>query len=112
MSAIDSAVLEALAAATGSRAFVIDILEKYVRVTDEMLGQLRAAVDTADHAAASSLAHSLKSSSRTVGATQLGTLLEDLERAASDQRPLAELMERVCQEFERVREAAREPPLA
>ena len=111
MSTLDPAVLEALEAATGSRSFVIDILGKYIRVTDELLEKLRVAVDRTDHAAAAAVAHSLKSSSRTVGASHLGALLEELERAASANEPLGQLMGHVTEEFERVRAAAAEATL-
>jgi HPt (histidine-containing phosphotransfer) domain-containing protein len=106
MGVLDEAALDELAAATGSRAFVADLLQKYVRVTGGKLDELRHAVELGDHATTAAVAHAVKSSSRTLGALQLGELLEELERAASRFEPTSDLLERVAAEFERVRVAS------
>ena len=57
------------------------LLEKFLLSSAEQTGRINAAAAIEDTATAGSLAHALKSASRTVGALQLGELCEALEMA-------------------------------
>jgi HPt (histidine-containing phosphotransfer) domain-containing protein len=57
------------------------LLDKYLLTAGETLATLRSCADASQWTSAADQAHKLKSSSRSVGAMQLGALCESLERA-------------------------------
>ena len=58
-----------------------DLLDRFVRNTVKQIAALRQALAGAELQEAADLAHSLKSSTRMVGALVLGTLCEEIETA-------------------------------
>ena len=81
-SALDVDVLRRL---VGDETDVLqEFLEEYRGAADRQAGELRAACDRRDAAAARAVAHKLKTSSRCVGALFLGQLCEQLEHAGRD----------------------------
>jgi HPt (histidine-containing phosphotransfer) domain-containing protein len=56
-------------------------LDKYLLIAGDTMASLRDAADAAQWSVVAELAHKLKSSSRTIGAMQLGSLCEQLEQA-------------------------------
>jgi len=80
---IDQAVFDGLVEMTGGDlAFVDELVDTYLDDGREQLAALRAAVGAGDTAALIRPAHSLKTNSLNVGATELGGLCRDLEAAA------------------------------
>src|SRR5919106_789484 len=74
-SVLDDAVLAELLTSTGEDvAFVRDLLETYLAETPEQLDAIRAAVASNDAAGLVRPAHTLKSSSATLGAMRLSSL--------------------------------------
>jgi PAS domain S-box-containing protein len=57
------------------------LLDKYLLIAGDTMASLRDAADAAQWSVVAELAHKLKSSSRTIGAMQLGSLCEQLEQA-------------------------------
>jgi HPt (histidine-containing phosphotransfer) domain-containing protein len=81
-SVLDDAVLAELLTSTGEDvAFVRDLLETYLAETPEQLDAIRAAVASNDAAGLVRPAHTLKSSSATLGAMRLSSLGRELEMA-------------------------------
>lgn len=81
--ALDASVLdELLAAVDGDRAFVIDLIETYLADGDMHVAEIESAVASADAIAVVRPAHTLKSSSATVGAGQLAATARALEVSA------------------------------
>lgn len=79
---VDEGVLADLLASTGDDpAFVRELLETYLAETPEQLEAITAAIGADDAAALVRPAHTLKSSSATLGAMQLSTLARELEMA-------------------------------
>lgn len=77
---LDESVLAELLASTGDDvAFVRDLLETYLSETPEQLDAIRAAVAANDAAALVRPAHTLKSSSATLGAMRLSAAGRELE---------------------------------
>ncbi|ULR50458.1 hybrid sensor histidine kinase/response regulator [Streptomyces deccanensis] len=66
---------------------IADIADAFAASTPEVLGRLREALETGDFDAARLLAHRLKGSCATVGATRAAELCQDLEAAADARRP-------------------------
>ena len=79
---VDDAVLAELLASTGDDPeFVRELLETYLAETPEQLAAISTAIDADDAAALVRPAHTLKSSSATLGAMQLSALGRELEMA-------------------------------
>ncbi|MEO6345164.1 MAG: Hpt domain-containing protein [Candidatus Limnocylindria bacterium] len=80
--ALDASVLdELLAAVEGDRAFVVDLIEAYLADGVTHVAEIESALVSADATAVVRPAHTLKSSSATVGATQLAATARALELA-------------------------------
>lgn len=80
---VDPAVLMELVETTGGdRAFVGELVETYVADSPGLLADMRQAILVGDAGQVRRLAHSLKSSSASLGARQLAELCQDLERRA------------------------------
>jgi HPt (histidine-containing phosphotransfer) domain-containing protein len=79
---VDEAVLAELLASTGDDpAFVRELLETYLAETPDQLAAIRAAIEADDAEALVRPAHTLKSSSATLGAMRLSALARELEMA-------------------------------
>src|SRR5574338_577980 len=79
---VDEAVLADLLASTGDDpAFVRELLETYLAETPDQLAAIRAAIEADDAEALVRPAHTLKSSSATLGAMRLSALARELEMA-------------------------------
>jgi HPt (histidine-containing phosphotransfer) domain-containing protein len=79
---VDEAVLNEVMAATGSDAeFVQELIETYLADTPAQLEAMTAAVEADDATALVRPAHTLKSSSATVGAMRLSSVARELEMA-------------------------------
>jgi CheY-like chemotaxis protein/HPt (histidine-containing phosphotransfer) domain-containing protein len=80
--AIDPTALRMLEHDVGPRA-VTDVVDSYLRDTPVRIAALRAAVAAGDARTASREAHSLKSSSATVGALEVAAIAAELEESAA-----------------------------
>ena len=81
--ALDPAAIEALLdLAGGDLDFVDEIADTYVADAPQQVEAIGAAVEAGDDAALVAPAHTLKSSSASVGATRLSELARELETAA------------------------------
>ena len=79
---VDEAVLADLLASTGDDpAFVRELLETYLAETPEQMSAISAAIEADDAGAMVRPAHTLKSSSATLGAMRLSALGRELEMA-------------------------------
>jgi len=79
---VDEAVLAELLTSTGDDpAFVRELLETYLTETPEQLEAIRAAIEADDAEMLVRPAHTLKSSSATLGAMRLSALARELEMA-------------------------------
>jgi len=79
---LDASVLAELLSSTGDDpAFVRELLETYLAETPEQLGAIDSAVEADDAEALVRPAHTLKSSSATLGAMRLSALGRELEMA-------------------------------
>jgi HPt (histidine-containing phosphotransfer) domain-containing protein len=79
---VDEAVLADLLASTGDDpAFVRELLETYLAETPDQLAAIRAAIEADDAEALVRPAHTLKSSSATLGAMRLSAVARELEMA-------------------------------
>ena len=105
---IDWGTYDALLKMTGDdHEFVDDLIDTYLSDAVDQLAALDAAIGTADAAALTRPAHSLKSSSVNVGALDLGRVGRELEEQGRAGR-LEGAAERVAdarRQFEAVREA-------
>ena len=82
---LDVAVLdELLVSVQGDRSFVVQLIEAYLGDGKRQLEEIVAAVANADAAALVRPAHTLKSSSATVGAARLASMARSLEHAARE----------------------------
>jgi HPt (histidine-containing phosphotransfer) domain-containing protein len=82
---LDRSVLAALVDAVGGdRAFVVDLVETYLVDAEHQLDELGAALEAGDAAATVRPAHTLKSSSATVGAMVVAELARESEAAGRD----------------------------
>ncbi len=90
--ALDAGALEALRALDrdGTRGVLRRVLDIYLRNAPGLAGDIEAGAAANDWERVGRAAHSLKSSSRNVGATQLSRICRDLERAAAE-RAVAEM---------------------
>jgi HPt (histidine-containing phosphotransfer) domain-containing protein len=79
---LDAGILAELMASTGDDiGFVRELIQTYLADTPQQLEAMTVAVEAEDAAALVRPAHTLKSSSATVGATRLSSLARDLEMA-------------------------------
>ena len=77
---LDAAVLDELRASVeGDSAFVVHLVEAYLADGAQHVADVATALDTVDAAALVRPAHTLKSSSATVGATRLAAMARELE---------------------------------
>jgi len=84
---LDAAVLQELAASVGGdREFVVDLIRTYLEDTEGQLAAIEAAVAANDPAALVRPAHTLKSSSATLGAMRLAERARALEIAGHSER--------------------------
>jgi HPt (histidine-containing phosphotransfer) domain-containing protein len=84
---LDTAVLADLRASIGDdEAFLRDLIETYVLEGTANLAALRDAAGAADAAAAIRPAHTLKSSSASIGALRLADLCREIEASAREER--------------------------
>jgi HPt (histidine-containing phosphotransfer) domain-containing protein len=82
---VDEQVLEELRASVGDdTSFLRDLIEAYLTDSAEQLAAIEAAVAADDAEALVRPAHTLKSSSATVGAMELSALARTLEMAGRD----------------------------
>jgi HPt (histidine-containing phosphotransfer) domain-containing protein len=106
--AIDPAALGAFASELGGTAaeVVAEIVETYLQDTPELIRQMRDAVRAGDASALDRAAHTLKSSSATVGAVPLAARCRAIEEQARGGRvsDMGEAVLGVEAEFERVRQ--------
>lgn len=83
--ALDGTVLdELLASVEGDRGFVVELIEAYLADSAGHVDSIDAAVAAGDLEALVRPAHTLKSSSATLGALQLAGTARELEMAARD----------------------------
>jgi len=84
---LDEAVLEELRVATGDdEAFLLDLVETYLSEGEEHLRGMAAAVEAAEPAALVRPAHTLKSSSASIGAMRLSAICRTIEEAGREGR--------------------------
>ena len=84
---LDVAVLDALAVSVdGDHAFVADLIDAYLADGAVQVDQVERAIAASDLAALIRPAHTLKSSSATVGAARLAAMARELEFAGRDGR--------------------------
>jgi HPt (histidine-containing phosphotransfer) domain-containing protein len=77
---LDEAVLDELRASVeGDRAFVVELIEAYVTDGAANIEAIASAIDAGDADALVRPAHTLKSSSATLGATRVATTARELE---------------------------------
>ena len=82
---LDRSVLASLVdAVDGDRAFVVDLVETYLVDAQHQLDELGAALEAGDAAATVRPAHTLKSSSATIGAMAVAELARGAEAAGRD----------------------------
>lgn len=101
MSKIDLSALEVYREVMGedTNGFIADILQSYLNNSPLLLAQMEQALHVSDVSTFHRIAHTLKSSSATVGAVQMANLAADLEKATSTAFP--ENIEASLQELKR-----------
>ena len=106
---LDTAVLDELCASVGDdRAFVVDLVETYLTDGAVQVEAIAAALASSDAPAAIRPAHTLKSSSATVGAMRLAALAKRVEEATrSGQPPAADDLQALPDELAAVTGALR-----
>jgi HPt (histidine-containing phosphotransfer) domain-containing protein len=106
---VDESVLAELLASTGDDPeFVRELLETYLGETPDQLAAINSAIEADDAAALVRPAHTLKSSSATLGAMQLSALGRELEvagRSESLARNLATTAEAAGATWQKTHEA-------
>ena len=81
-STLDAAVLEELSDSVGGdRAFVVELIDAYLTDSADQIGAIESAAAAGDAAAIVRPAHTLKSSSATLGARRLSAAARALEMA-------------------------------
>jgi HPt (histidine-containing phosphotransfer) domain-containing protein len=84
---LDESVLDELGASVGGdRDFVVDLIEAYLADGGQQVEQVEAAISGTDTDALVRPAHTLKSSSATVGASRLAAMARELEFAGREGR--------------------------
>jgi signal transduction histidine kinase/ActR/RegA family two-component response regulator/HPt (histidine-containing phosphotransfer) domain-containing protein len=102
--AVNRAVLEELGRYV-SPAFLIQTIDAFLRLGDETLRDLRAAVASADAPEIGRLAHRIRGSAGTTGAGRFAEMCASLEESSGDASEAGRLLEELTLEFERVRAA-------
>jgi CheY-like chemotaxis protein len=104
---LDAEALEQLRARAGDRAFVIDLVDTFLRDAPTLLETLRSALADAEAQRVRRAAHTLKSNGRLFGATTLAELCQELEAMAKagSLAGAAELVARIDEEYARVADA-------
>jgi HPt (histidine-containing phosphotransfer) domain-containing protein len=104
---LDPEALEQLRARAGDRAFVVELLDTFLRDAPALLETLRAALEDAEPQRLRRAAHTLKSNGRVFGATRLAELCQELEAVAKAETlaGAAELLAQVDGEYARVASA-------
>ena len=93
----------------GHRGLVDRVIAHYLDQTPGRITEIEVALRAGNHERVASVAHDLKSSSRQVGATNLGDLMETLERQARKRAdvPVHEILRTVHDEADRVYQTLR-----
>jgi len=108
---LDEAVLEELRASVqGDRAFVVELIEAYLADGATHIEAISAAVDAGDATALVRPAHTLKSSSATLGASRIATTARELEmlgRSGALGSGVGDLIGRVREDWPATTEALR-----
>jgi HPt (histidine-containing phosphotransfer) domain-containing protein len=109
MPAIDEAAFEKLKNDVGVD-FVGELIETYCDETPQLIAKLQYAIDVNDADALRQAAHSIKSTSNTVGALSLGALSKELEvlGRAGDLTGAPEKVARLAAEYDRVQLALKD----
>ena len=109
MSTIDQATFEKLKNDIGAD-FMGELIAAYCDETPQLLAQLQLALKENDAAALRRAAHSIKSTSNTLGALPLGDLAKELEMAgrAGDLTGAQGKVDRLADEYERVQLALKD----
>jgi PAS domain S-box-containing protein len=104
---LDPEALEQLCARAGDRAFVVELVDTFVRDAPRLLETLRGALADAEAQRLRRAAHTLKSNGRLFGATTLAELCQELEAIAKagSLAGAAELVARIDEEYARVADA-------
>jgi PAS domain S-box-containing protein len=93
----------------GDGSFLREVISAYIEDTERRLGELRTGVAVGDHAAVVRNAHTLKGSSRNIGAERMGKLCESLEPwTGDDPDAAAATLSQMDEEFVRVKAALAE----
>lgn len=109
MSAIDLPTFERLTQDLGAD-FVGELIETYCLETPQLIAQLPQALASQNAAAFRQAAHSIKSTSNTLGALQLGTLAQELETMGREGN-LADVhgqVDQLAAEYDRVQQALKD----
>jgi PAS domain S-box-containing protein len=108
-SVLDGAVLDELRmmGGDGANALMVDLIDSYVEIVPDLLAQIEAGVTHWDYDQLQRAAHSLKSSSASLGASYRAELCQALERLGRSQISdgAAELWSQIQGEVERVQAA-------
>jgi HPt (histidine-containing phosphotransfer) domain-containing protein len=104
-----AALAELLEAVGGDRAFLVELIETYLGDSPTLIAELRAGLASGDAAVVRRAAHTLKSTSASVGATRLATICREIEAAAAadDLGELGPRADRAATEYEAVAAALR-----
>jgi HPt (histidine-containing phosphotransfer) domain-containing protein len=89
----ETAFAQLLETVGGDRAFLAELIETYLADSPGLLDEMRVALTADDRVALRRAAHTLKSTSSSLGALELAATCRELEGAASDAAP-AELATR------------------
>jgi PAS domain S-box-containing protein len=101
---LDPEALEQLAARAGDRAFVVELVNTFLRDAPALLATCRDALEDAHAPELRRAAHTLKSNGRVFGASRLAELCQELEEMAKVETlgGAAELLARIDGEYARV----------
>jgi CheY-like chemotaxis protein len=104
---LDTEALEQLRARAGDRAFMVELVETFLRDAPALLETLRSALQDAEAQQLRRAAHTLKSNGRVFGATRLAAFCQELETIARAGSFVgaAELVARIDEEYARVADA-------
>ena len=79
--------------------FEREIISIYVHMMPAIVNQLIQAIQLRNHVTANRLAHTLKGSSRSIGANQFGDICDEIEQLSSANQPISNI-ERLRQQFD------------
>jgi PAS domain S-box-containing protein len=104
---LDRVALEQLRVRAGDRAFMVELVETFVRDAPALLETLRGALEGQDAEQVRRAAHTLKSNARVFGATRLAELCQELEAMARAETLAiaAEFLAQIDGEYARVERA-------